>query len=172
MQNITSFTIKMENEKSSSDILKILETLPHRFPFLMIDRITGVHKDINNPIGSWISGIKNVTINEPIFQGHFPGYPVFPGVLTIEAMAQLGAMLVYQFAPGVRDEFVAYLTGADRVRFRAPITPGDTIQLKITVTKERNKLLWGCHGEARVENQLVCEADLMAALISKKQERK
>ena len=168
--------IKMENEKSNiqsnpsteSDISKILEILPHRYPFLMVDRITNFYREPSGPVGSWIEGIKNVTINEPIFQGHFPGYPIFPGVLTVEAMAQLGALLVYHFAPGTRAGSVAYLTGMDGVRFRAPIVPGDSIRLKTSITKERNGLLWVCHGEARVDGTLVCEADLMASLISKK----
>lgn len=168
--------IKMENEKNSSqsdpltttDITKILEILPHRYPFLMIDRVTNLYKDPAGPVGSWIEGIKNVTINEHIFQGHFPGYPVFPGVLTLEALAQLGALLVLHFIPGTRNDSVAYLTGADGVRFRAPITPGDTIRLRVSIAKERNRLLWVCHGEARVDDKLVCEADLMASVISKK----
>jgi 3-hydroxyacyl-[acyl-carrier-protein] dehydratase len=164
----------MENEKSSrlslnteTDIIKILEILPHRYPFLMIDRIIKIHKEEGNPVGSWIEGIKNVTFNEPLFQGHFPDYPVFPGVMTLEAMAQLGAILVYHFAPGTREEFNAFLTGIDGVRFRAPITPGDTVKIKMSIIKERKRMLWCCHGEAFVDDQLVCEADIMASLMPK-----
>lgn len=159
---------KKFNVNTETDITKIQEILPHRYPFLMIDRITKIHTEPgDSPLGCWIEGIKNVTVNEPIFQGHFPDFPVFPGVLTVEAMAQLGAMMVYHYAPGTRDEYNAFLTGLDAVRFRGRVIPGDTIKMRVSIKKERKRMFWLCHGEAHVDGQLVCEADISATLLPK-----
>jgi 3-hydroxyacyl-[acyl-carrier-protein] dehydratase len=137
------------------DINEIMQILPHRFPFLLVDRITEMEP------GKRIVGLKNVTINEPFFTGHFPGHPVMPGVLIIEAMAQVGGILAYLSSDEATRSKVTYFMGIDNARFRKPVTPGDQLRLELVVTMNRRGI-WGFNGKAFVEDKLVAEADLMA----------
>ncbi|MFQ5355428.1 MAG: 3-hydroxyacyl-ACP dehydratase FabZ [Mariprofundaceae bacterium] len=136
----------------------ILKRLPHRYPFLMVDKV------LEYEIEKSIRALKNVTINEPFFQGHFPNHPVMPGVLIVEAMAQVGGVLAFESSPCSEDSLV-YFTGIDKVRFRKPVRPGDTIIFDLTVLRHRGDL-WKLSGEAKVDEQLVCEGELMAAIVS------
>ncbi len=132
------------------DILEIQSLIPHRYPFLLIDRIVELE-----PLKR-IVAIKNVTINEPFFQGHFPGAPVMPGVLIIEAMAQAGAVLLFREVPD-RENKLMYFAAIEEARFRKPVTPGDQLRLEIEVIKYRSgygKL----SGKAYVDGAVVCEA--------------
>ncbi len=137
------------------DINEIMQILPHRFPFLLVDRITEMEP------GKRIVGLKNVTINEPFFPGHFPGHPVMPGVLIIEAMAQVGGILAYLSSDEATRNKVTYFMGIDNARFRKPVTPGDQLRLELAVTMNRRGI-WGFNGKAFVADKLVAEADLMA----------
>jgi 3-hydroxyacyl-[acyl-carrier-protein] dehydratase len=135
-----------------------MEMIPHRYPFLMIDKVTNVVPDES------AVGIKNVTMNEPFFQGHFPGHPVMPGVLIIEAMAQTSAVLVIETMGVEAEGKLVYFMTVDQARFRKPVTPGDT--LSITVTKNRNRgNVWKFRGEARVGETLVAEATFAAMIV-------
>ncbi len=136
------------------DIKKIL---PHRYPFLMIDRVLEVERN------KMIKAVKNVTVNEPFFQGHFPAKPIMPGVLIIEAFAQASALLSAEqaFASGrLTDDSLFYLVGVDKARFRKPVTPGDQLVIQVKfVTVRRN--IWKYEAEAHVDNQLVAAAELL-----------
>ncbi len=136
-------------------IKEIMDILPHRYPFLLVDRIVEFESSVR------AVGLKNVTINEPFFQGHFPGHPIMPGVLLVEAMAQVGGVLAIKSA-GVNDK-VVYFMGIDRARFRRPVVPGDTITIDVTVKKIRGPIL-SCKGEVLVEGDLAAEASLMATV--------
>lgn len=138
------------------DILEILRLLPHRYPFVMVDRILAI-----NP-GKEIVGLKNVTFNEPFFQGHFPGRPVMPGVLILEGMAQVGGILSFYSEPENIGNKVLYFVGIDKARFRQPVTPGDQIHFKLEILKKRRGI-WQMAGQAYVEEKLVAEAELMAS---------
>jgi len=139
-------------------IAEILKILPHRYPFLLIDRVVEVEGDKR------IVALKNVSINEPFFEGHFPGSPVMPGVLTIEAMAQAGAVLgILHSNPEDMKNAVVYFMGIDEARFRRPIVPGD--QLKIVVTVLRRKAtVWKMRGEVWVGEELAAEATLLSSI--------
>ena len=139
----------------AADIMAIMKALPHRYPFLMIDRIINMQGD-NSAIG-----IKNVTINEPHFQGHFPGDPVFPGVLMIEGMAQTAGVLCIA-ATGAQPKSVFFLT-IDKAKFRKPVRPGDTIEYHMDRITRR-KSMWWYRGEAKVAGQVVAEAQVGAML--------
>ncbi len=134
----------------------IMEMLPHRYPFLLVDRIMKLIP------GDRIVAMKNVTINEPFFQGHFPGKPVMPGVLIIEAMAQAGGILAYQTAPPENRNRLIYFMGMDKVRFRKMVVPGDQIIFEAKIIKFRTKVA-KMSGTATVDDQLVAEAELMAS---------
>ena len=138
------------------DILAVMEKLPHRYPFLLVDRII---KLIPN---DRILALKNVTINEPFFQGHFPDKPVMPGVLIIEAMAQAGGLLAYETAPPDKRNRLIYFMGMDKVRFRKMVIPGDQIIFEAKILKFRSKVA-KMSGTATVDDQLVAEAELMAS---------
>jgi len=141
------------------DVLKIMEVLPHRYPFLLVDRILEI--DIEN---LKIKALKNVTINEPFFIGHFPGNPVMPGVLIIEAMAQVGAYLMLKKA-GIEDGIVLFAS-IEEAKFRKPVVPGDQIIFEvegINIKKSMGKI----KAVAKVDDQVVCEAILMAAVKKK-----
>ena len=139
------------------DIEKILEMLPHRYPFLLVDRILEIEK------GHSIVAIKNVTINEPFFQGHFPDYKVMPGVLIIESMAQAGGVLLYYSVPHAERTLV-FLTKVNNAKFRRPVVPGDQLVLKVQIAKQKNRF---CQIEAKalVDNEVVAQAEIMASLV-------
>lgn len=137
------------------DILEILKIMPHRYPFLLLDRILVFTEDE-------VIGLKNVTINEPFFQGHFPAHPVMPGVLIIEALAQAGGLWAFSHAPP-RERAAVYLMGFDKVRFRKPVRPGDQLILKLALIKQRGSI-FKMKGQAFVDDQLVAEAEIMATI--------
>lgn len=138
-------------------IEEIKEYLPHRYPFLLVDRVTNIES------GVAITGYKNVTVNEPFFQGHFPSHSIMPGVLIVEAMAQLAGILGFvttQKKPS--DGYTYYLAGADDVRFKRPVVPGDQLQLEARyVTNKRG--IWKFQCFARVEGELACSAEILTA---------
>lgn len=141
-----------KEQENILDIYKVLEYLPHRYPFLLVDRITMIED------GKRIEGIKNVTINEPFFQGHFPGWPVMPGVLQLEALAQLSGVLLLK-APEDRGS-LAFFMAVDKARFRKPVLPGDQLRLIGEVIKMKRQLL-KVKGTAMVGDSVTCEAELM-----------
>ena len=138
-----------------NDISEILAVMPHRYPFLLIDRVLEMDE-------SKIRAVKNVTINEPHFLGHFPGVPVMPGVLIVEAMAQAGAFLLFSQVED-RDDKLIYFTGIDKCRFRKPVVPGDQLLFEVELVAKR-KAFAKIHGRALVDGEVVCEADMMSAL--------
>ena len=139
---------------------EIQTLLPHRYPFLLVDRIKELEPNRR------IIGIKNVTINEPFFPGHFPGRPVMPGVLIIEAMAQAGGVLVFK-SGGPSGKPVVYMTGIDEAKFRRPVVPGDQLRFEVEVLKKRPPF-WKMQGKAFVGNELVCEAVVTAMVTDEK----
>lgn len=141
------------------DINQIMNVLPHRFPFLLVDRIIEIE------VGKRIVGLKNVTINEPFFPGHFPGHPVMPGVLIVEAMAQVAGILAYQSDESVRDK-VTYFTGIDNAKFRKPVMPGDQIRFEIEATGCKRGI-WFFTAKALVDGRVVTEAELKATFADK-----
>jgi 3-hydroxyacyl-[acyl-carrier-protein] dehydratase len=141
----------------AAGILEILNALPHRYPFLMIDRIIAMNSDQS------AIGIKNVTFNEPQFQGHFPGQPVFPGVLMIEGMAQTAGVLCV-LSNVVRKPKSVYFLTIDKAKFRRPVVPGDVLEYHM-VKKARRKNMWWYRGEAKVGGELVAEAEVGAMII-------
>lgn len=141
----------------SADINRVLELLPHRYPMLMIDRIIEMNNDES------AIGIKNVTNNEPFFQGHFPGHPVMPGVLIVEAMAQTaGALVINHLGTSGSNQLVYFMT-VDRARFRKPVVPGDVLHVHVTKLQSRGTV-WKYRGEGRVNGQLVAECELGAMI--------
>jgi len=141
----------------SVDIQEIIKLIPHRYPFLLVDRILEVEPQKR------IVGLKNVTFNEPFFQGHFPGRPIMPGVLIVEAMAQTGGVLAFLSLPEEERGRVIFFAGIDKVRFRRPVVPGDQVRMEVVVIKQR-RLVWGLSGKAFVGDTLACEAELLAML--------
>src|SRR5208337_1879202 len=142
----------------SYDIQKLLALLPHRYPLLLVERIVEARAD------EYGVGVKNVTANEPHFQGHFPGRPVMPGVLLLEGMAQTaGALCVASQSVGSAPS-VVYLMTIDKAKFRKPVVPGDQVQFHMTRTAKRRNMWW-FRGEARVDGALVCEAEVSAMLV-------
>ncbi|MDQ6992370.1 MAG: 3-hydroxyacyl-ACP dehydratase FabZ [Mariprofundus sp.] len=144
---------------SMLNIDDIMRYLPHRYPFLLIDRVLEFEKEKS------IRALKNVSINEPQFMGHFPEHPVMPGVLLVEAMAQAGGILAFQSVEDDR-EYLVYFTGIDGVRFRQPVRPGDQVIFEMTCLRRRG-FLWKLKGEAFVDGKLVCEGTLTATLVPK-----
>jgi len=141
------------------DVVGILRAIPHRYPFLLVDRIVEFEPTRR------IVALKNVTFNEPFFQGHFPGAPVMPGVLIVESMAQAGAVLLLREMPD-RESKLVYFTGIDRARFRRTVVPGDQLHLTVEVLKLRSKTC-KMRGVAEVDGQIAAEADLMCALVDR-----
>lgn len=142
------------------DIARIMQALPHRYPFLMIDRV------VDLVLGSSAVGIKNVTINENFFQGHFPEHPVMPGVLIVEAMAQTAAIVVFETMQGQAFGKLVYFMSIENAKFRRPVGPGD--QLRIHVTKERARgPVWRFNGVAKVDGVVVAEATYTAMIADK-----
>jgi UDP-3-O-[3-hydroxymyristoyl] N-acetylglucosamine deacetylase / 3-hydroxyacyl-[acyl-carrier-protein] dehydratase len=142
------------------DISAILDILPHRYPFLLVDRV------MNLVEGTSIEGIKNVTMNEPFFQGHFPGHPIMPAVLILEAMAQVGGLLLLNTVEDPNDKLM-YFMGIDGAKFRRPVTPGDQLHLKLTLLKLKHRTS-KMRGEAYVDGQLVAEAELLAQVVDRR----
>jgi beta-hydroxyacyl-ACP dehydratase FabZ len=136
-------------------IEEIMELLPHRFPFLLVDRI------VEWEPGERIVGIKNVTINEPFFTGHFPGHPIMPGVLIIEALAQVGGIFALKAMGGGKR--IAYFAGIDNCKFRKPVVPGDQLRLELVILGHKGPV-WKMHGEAKVDGVLVAKADVTATI--------
>lgn len=137
------------------DICEILRLLPHTYPFLLVDRVVEFEPSKK------IVGLKNVTFNEPFFPGHFPGRPIMPGVLILEALAQTGGILAFKSFPEMKGS--VFFTGIDKARFRKPVTPGDQLKLVMEVVRHR-KEIWVFNGEAYVDGEIVAEARIMAAL--------
>ena len=147
-------------ELDSADIVRIMQLLPHRYPFLLIDRITRMNSDIS------AVGIKNVTINEPFFAGHFPGQPVMPGVLLIEAMAQTAGGLVINSLGAEHEGKLVYFMSIDKARFRKPVTPGDVVHFPVKQIQKRARV-WKFAAEAQVEGKTVAQAEISAMLMSR-----
>jgi len=145
-------------------IQEIMTYLPHRYPFLLVDRISDFVK------GERIVGVKNVTINEPFFQGHFPGHPIMPGVLIIEAMAQVGGIYAH-LAGEVEGDKVPYFVGIDQARFRKPVLPGNVLRLELTLSSLRRGI-YTFAGKAYVDDKLVAEAELKATFAAASAEGK
>jgi 3-hydroxyacyl-[acyl-carrier-protein] dehydratase len=140
---------------SELDILQIMEILPHRYPLLLIDRILEFEP------GVYARGYKNVSYNEPVFCGHFPSNPVLPGIYTIEAMAQLGGIVVLE--PGEYVRRIPYLTGIDKAKFRRPVIPGDRLLMEVTLERHKRNIGW-VKSEATVDGEFVCSAELMFSI--------
>ena len=144
----------------TADIAHIMAMLPHRYPFLLIDRIIDMDRDVS------ATGIKNVTINEPFFQGHFPQNPVMPGVLIIEAMAQTAGGLVLAHLGEINSGKLVYFMAIDHARFRKPVVPGDVLRLPVRQLQKRGNV-WRFAAEAQVDKRKVAEAEISAMLVSR-----
>jgi len=139
----------------SIDINQIRKILPHRYPFLMVDRVIAVDS------GKSLTAIKNISVNEPFFEGHFPHYPVFPGVLMLECIAQASAILASLVIDAKADGSNLYLfAGVDKARFKRPVEPGDQLEIAVRLDKHLRKL-WRCSGEITVDSQIACSADVL-----------
>jgi len=146
------------------DIVDIQNILPHRYPFLLVDRIMELTP------GEYIEALKNVSISEPVFQGHFPGHPIYPGVMIIEGMAQAGGVLAFKSMDNVSQEEienkVVYFMSIDKAKFRAPVTPGDQLIYKINVIKNKGAI-WQLDAKAYVNDKVVAQAELKAMIVDK-----
>ena len=146
------------NTDTTMDIKGIMRRLPHRYPFLLVDRVLEMTK------GESIVALKNVTMNEPFFPGHFPNHPVMPGVLIIEALAQAAGILAFESTDTpVTENTVVYFVGIDNARFKRPVTPGDQLRMEASITKNMRGI-WKFAAKAMVDGQLACEAELMCTL--------
>ena len=145
------------------DVVEIQEILPHRYPFLLVDRVTELTK------GDSIDAYKNVSISEPVFQGHFPGHPIYPGVMILEGMAQAGGILAFKSMDLTAEDAatkVVYFMSIDKAKFRSPVKPGDKLEYKISVIKNKGSI-WMLKGEAYVDGKLTSEAELKAMIVDK-----
>lgn len=147
------------DEVKSMDIRKIVDCLPHRYPFLLVDRVLELDP------GQRVVAIKNVTINEPFFSGHFPGHPIMPGVLIVEAMAQTGGLLMMSEMENVAEK-VIYFMSLDDVKWRKPVVPGDQLIFEVELVKRRRTIL-KMHGVAKVDGVTVAEATMMATVMDR-----
>ena len=143
--------------RKTYDVQDIMKFLPHRYPFLLIDRILDIVP------GEKVVALKNVTINEPFFQGHFPENPIMPGVLIIEAMGQAGGVLAYESLPEKNQGAVIYFMSMDKVKFRKPVVPGDQILFEMQILKQRSTT-FKMSGMAKVDGKVVAEAEMMATI--------
>ncbi len=146
----------MTNSLNTLQIQEIMALLPHRYPFLLIDRV------LDYTPGESLTAIKNVSINEPIFTGHFPGMPIFPGVLILEAMAQATGILGFKTVTERAENELYLFAAIDEARFKRPVVPGDTMVIDVKFLKERRNM-WKFYCEAKVDDQIVCTAELMCA---------
>lgn len=145
------------NEMNSMDIYEVMQHLPHRYPFLLIDRV------LDYTPGESLTAIKNVTVNEPFFPGHFPHRPVFPGVLMLEALAQATGILSFKTTEELpSDDSLYYFVGIDNARFKKPVEPGDQLLMEVTLIK-RKRNMWKFSAKATVDGKVVCAAELMCA---------
>ena len=146
------------------NVVDIQKILPHRYPFLLVDRITKLDA------GTYIEGYKNVSISEPVFQGHFPDHPIYPGVMIIEGMAQAGGVLAFKSMDNASQEEienkVVYFMSIDKAKFRAPVTPGDQLVYKINVIKNKGAV-WQLDAKAYVDDKIVAQAELKAMIVDK-----
>jgi len=146
------------------NVVDIQNILPHRYPFLLVDRITALTP------GKYVEGFKNVSISEPVFQGHFPDHPIYPGVMIIEGMAQAGGVLAFKSMDGATQEEienkVVYFMSIDKAKFRAPVTPGDQLVYKINVIKNKGPV-WQLDAKAYVGDKVVAQAELKAMIVDK-----
>jgi len=146
------------------NVVEIQKILPHRYPFLLVDRITKLTE------GEYIEGYKNVSISEPVFQGHFPDHPIYPGVMIIEGMAQAGGVLAFKSLDSASQEEienkVVYFMSIDKAKFRAPVTPGDQLVYKINVLKNKGAV-WQLEAKAYVDDKVVAQAELKAMIVDK-----
>ena len=141
------------------DVQEILDYLPHRYPFLLVDRILEFEQSKR------IVALKNVTINESFFQGHFPGVPIMPGVLILEAMAQAGGFLVFKTLPD-RHQKLVFFSGVDKAKFRRPVRPGDQLKIEMEVVRVKSRI-GKLRGQAFVDDQLACEAEILFSLVDR-----
>ncbi len=148
------------NKRVKIEIPKILEILPHRYPFVLVDRVTEIHP------GESIRGHKMVSTNEPWCQGHFPGRPILPGVLIIEALAQIGGILAYASEPFDTQSSLMYFLGIDKAKFRHTVTPGDRLDLLVEVMQHRSNV-WKLRGEATVDGTLCAQGELLASIVDR-----
>ncbi len=145
------------------DVMEIQQILPHRYPFLLVDRVTELTK------GESTNAFKNVSISEPVFQGHFPDHPIYPGVMILEGMAQAGGILAFESMDMPKEEAaqkVVYFMSIDKAKFRAPVRPGDKLEYRITVIKQKGAI-WMLDGKAYVDDKLVSQAELKAMIVDK-----
>jgi 3-hydroxyacyl-[acyl-carrier-protein] dehydratase len=142
------------------DLPPIPKILPHRYPFLLVDRVIEIVP------GRRIIAVKNVSYNEPFFAGHFPGHPVMPGVLILEALAQASGVLAYTTLAENQEKKVVYLMGIDNARFRKPVVPGDRLQLEVEMMKQR-ALVWKQKGTAKVDGAIVAEGEFLATIVDR-----
>lgn len=146
------------------NVVEIQKILPHRYPFLLVDRITKLD------VGDYIEGYKNVSISEPVFQGHFPDHPIYPGVMIIEGMAQAGGVLAFKSlgeeAQKDIENKVVYFMSIDKAKFRSPVTPGDQLVYKINVIKHKGQV-WQLDAKAYVDDKVVAQAELKAMIVDK-----
>lgn len=145
------------------DVAQIQKILPHRYPFLLLDRVTQIVEKEN------IVGYKNITINESVFQGHFPDHPIYPGVMIVEGMAQIGGILAFKSMDTAEEEFenkVVYFMSIDKCKFRSPVKPGDKLEYKVSVMKNKGNI-WVLEGKSYVDGTLCAEATLKAMIVDK-----
>ncbi|HUH41801.1 MAG TPA: 3-hydroxyacyl-ACP dehydratase FabZ [Sulfurimonas sp.] len=146
------------------DVIEIQKIIPHRYPFLLLDRVTEIKENES------LIGYKNVTIGDNVFQGHFPGHPIYPGVMILEGMAQAGGILAFKSMGSMTEEEAAnkvvYFMSIDRAKFRAPVKPGDRLEYRISVIKNKGQI-WVLDGKAFVDDVLVSEAELKAMIVDK-----
>ena len=145
------------------DVVEIQEILPHRYPFLLVDRVNTLDK------GEDIVAFKNVSISEPVFQGHFPGHPIYPGVMILEGLAQAGGLLAFQSMELTKEEAaekVVYFMSIDKAKFRKPVRPGDRLEYRVSVIKRKGDI-WMLDGKAYVDDQLVSQAELKDMVVDK-----
>ena len=146
------------------DVVEIQKILPHRYPFLLLDRVTDIKT------GDSIIAYKNVSISEPVFEGHFPGHPIYPGVMIIEGMAQAGGVLAFKSVPEEDsinpEDKVVYFMSIDKVKFRSPVKPGDRLEYRVRVMRQKGTV-WQFEAKAYVDDKLVIQAELKAMIIDK-----